>query len=108
MLAFSSTLDAVRCCHAAQAHILFTAWSPEAFVFSGATEHMPDGRLVFRGPRLATAIHETVEYRSVGLEPEGQFSFFSLCVNNRWSLGLLGPPPGYCHFPRPWSTGQYV
>ena len=26
MLAFASTLDAVRCCHAAQAHILFTSW----------------------------------------------------------------------------------
>lgn len=63
MLAFASTLDAVRCCHAAQAHLLFTSWPPEAIVFSGATEHMPDGRLVFRGPRMATAIHETIEYR---------------------------------------------
>ena len=62
MLAFASTLDAVRCCHAVQAHVLFTSWPPEAIVFSGATEHMPDGRLVFRGPSLATAIHETAAY----------------------------------------------
>jgi len=62
MLVFASTLDAVRCCHAVQAHILYTPWPAEALVFSGPTEHMPDGRLIFRGPRMATAIHETVEY----------------------------------------------
>ena len=79
MLAFASTLDAVRCCHAVQAHVLFTSWPPEAIVFSGATEHMPDGRLVFRGPRLATAIHETAAY---GCEV-GRLRSDGLCLHLR-------------------------
>lgn len=37
-------------------------WPTESVSFSGATEQMPDGRPIFRGPRMATAIHETVEY----------------------------------------------
>jgi len=47
-------------CHAEQ--VLYTVWPPEAFAFNGATEHMPDGRLIFRGPRVAMAIHETEEF----------------------------------------------
>ena len=39
--------------------VLYTVWPPEAFAFNGPTEHMPDGRLIFRGPRVAMAIHET-------------------------------------------------
>lgn len=42
-------------------------------MFSGPTEHMPDGRLIFRGPRMATAIHETVEYTCV--PPLGSHSY---------------------------------
>ncbi len=37
-------------------------WPPEAFAYNGATEHMPDGRLIFRGPRVAMAIHETEDF----------------------------------------------
>lgn len=42
--------------------MLYTVWPPETFAFNGATEHMPDGRLIFRGPRVAMAIHETEDF----------------------------------------------
>ena len=48
--------------HLAWAQVLYTLWPPEAFNYNGATEHMPDGRLIFRGPRVAMAIHETSDY----------------------------------------------
>ncbi|KAL3147560.1 hypothetical protein ABBQ38_014613 [Trebouxia sp. C0009 RCD-2024] len=62
MLTFAKTVDAVRFCHAAQTNVLYHRWPPEALDISGAIEHTPDGRLLFRGPRLAMAVHETDDY----------------------------------------------
>lgn len=75
MIAFSSTLNAVRCAHAIQASLMSTQWPTESVSFSGATEQMPDGRPIFRGPRMATAIHETVEYSVI--DPDGALSTLS-------------------------------
>ena len=73
-------------CQQSNKQLYARSWPPEAFVFSGATEHMPDGRLVFRGPRLATAVHETVEYRcgwwmkrQRESAPEAPFKQWALC-----------------------------
>jgi hypothetical protein len=66
MLAFASTLDALRFCHAAQSNLLFSQWPPEAQEVSGAVETAPDGRLIFRGPRVAMAIHEAHDWRCAG------------------------------------------
>ena len=62
MLTFGKTVDAVRFCHAAQTNVLFHRWPPEALDMCGPIEHTPDGRLLFRGPRVAMAVHETDDY----------------------------------------------
>lgn len=69
MLTFGKTVDAVRFCHAAQTNILFHRWPPEALDMCGPIEHTPDGRLLFRGPRVAMAVHETdiYEYAAVAV-----------------------------------------
>lgn len=67
MLAFSSTLDGVRFCHATQVTILYTQWPPEAAEVFGAVEYTPDGRLIHRGPRFAMAIHSSEQWGCVPL-----------------------------------------
>ena len=62
MLTFAKTVDAVRFCHAAQTNVLYHRWPPEALDMCGSIEHTPDGRLLFRGPRVAMAVHETDDY----------------------------------------------
>ncbi len=63
MLAFPSAMDGVRFCHGLQLSLLFTRWPNDLNGFEGAEEHGPDGRLVFRGLRVAMSIHDTAEYR---------------------------------------------
>ncbi len=65
MLTFAKTVDAVRFCHAAQTNVLYHRWPPEALDMCGAIEHTPDGRVLFRGPRVAMAVHETDDYEYV-------------------------------------------
>ena len=62
MLTFAKTVDAVRFCHAAQTNVLYHRWPPEALDMCGSIEHTPDGRVLFRGPRVAMAVHETDDY----------------------------------------------
>ncbi|DBA77690.1 TPA: hypothetical protein ACH3X2_008392 [Trebouxia sp. C0005] len=64
MLTFAKTVDAVRFCHAAQTNVLYHRWPPEALDMCGSIEHTPDGRLLFRGPRVAMAVHETDDYET--------------------------------------------
>ena len=63
MAAFSGALAAVRFCHAAQVALMFARWPPEAREVCGPTEAAPDGRLLFAGPRLAMAVHDTYAYQ---------------------------------------------
>lgn len=61
-IAFATTLDALRFAHAAQVKLLFTDWplgDKELSRQFGPTEFTPDSRPLFRGPRIAMAIHET-------------------------------------------------
>lgn len=67
--AFSSVLDAVRFAHVAQMYLMADTWNAadvdcEAF---GPTQQTPDGRLLFRGPRMAMVITWTAEYECVYL-----------------------------------------
>jgi len=60
---FQQTLDAVRFAHAAQTRLLYTPWQNAAKDrHCGAVEFTPDGRLLFFGPRIAMAIHETSDF----------------------------------------------
>lgn len=63
MAAFSGALAAVRFCHAAQVALMFARWPPEAREVCGPTEAAPDGRLLFAGPRMAMAVHDTYAYQ---------------------------------------------
>ena len=42
-----------------QVTLLFQRWPPDASHVSGPTEEAPDGRLLFAGPRVAMAVHNT-------------------------------------------------
>ena len=66
--AFSSTLDAVRFCHAAQTLLLLTPapTSEGAADFLGPTETVADGRPIFKGPRVAMAVHQSADYSTGG------------------------------------------
>ena len=60
---FHSTLDALRFTHAAQVRLLYTKWPSELRDFyCGPVEMTPDGRLLFAGPRVAMAVHETTDF----------------------------------------------
>lgn len=62
LLAFPSTLDAVRFAHSAQALLMYEPWPAEYRDWSGAKEESTDGKLLFQGPRMAMAIHESNDY----------------------------------------------
>ena len=62
VVAFSHTVDAVRFCHAGQTSILYAHWPAAAHEVSGGQQDMPDGRPLWKGPRVAMAVHETDEY----------------------------------------------
>lgn len=62
---FAVASDALRFAHAAQVRLLYTDWpvsDKELWRQFGPTEYTPDSRLLFHGPRMAMAIHETGEY----------------------------------------------
>ena len=63
LLVFSSAVDAVRFCHAGQALLMYSHWPAELQQdYSGPAEVTADNRLVFKGPRMAMAVHESDEY----------------------------------------------
>jgi len=69
-VSFGSVVDAVRFSHAAQVAMLFQTWPADAAYVSGATELAPDGRLLFRGPRIAMGVHTTpFAYRQDSVKP---------------------------------------
>lgn len=61
-IAFASPIDALRFCHASQALLLRVPWPQDFSHYLGATETLSDGRVLFKGPRLAMAIHYSHDY----------------------------------------------
>ena len=63
LVAFSSTVDAVRFCHTAQVLMMYCPWpAAECGDYCGEEERAPDGKVLFNGPRIAMAIHESNDY----------------------------------------------
>ena len=63
LVAFSSTVDAVRFCHTAQVLLMYCPWpAAECGDYCGEEETAPDGKALFNGPRVAMAIHESNDY----------------------------------------------
>jgi len=65
LLAFADSVDGIRFCHAAQALLMYQESWPGGDASSewmGAMEKLPDGRPVFKGPRLAMAVHYSYDY----------------------------------------------
>ncbi|KAK9786282.1 hypothetical protein WJX73_000303 [Symbiochloris irregularis] len=64
MVAFPSSLEALRFCHAAQLGLMYRRWPNERGIHNnGRTEFAPDGRLLFAGPRMAMAVHESADFK---------------------------------------------
>jgi hypothetical protein len=61
-VAFQTSMDALRFCHAVQMVLMQVAWPPGASDYFGSAVPSPDGRWLFHGPRVCTAIHESTEY----------------------------------------------
>ncbi|KAH7623655.1 putative Adenylate cyclase [Nannochloris sp. 'desiccata'] len=63
LVAFGSTVDAVRFCHTAQVLLMYCPWpAAECGDYCGEEERAPDGKVLFNGPRIAMAIHESNDY----------------------------------------------
>lgn len=61
--AFQHSIDAVRFAHAAQMKLLYTNWPNHARDKAcGPSEFTADGRVLFYGPRIAMAIHESTDF----------------------------------------------
>ena len=63
LVAFASTVDALRFCHTAQVLLMYSHWpSTECGEYCGEEETAADGKALFKGPRVAMAIHESNDY----------------------------------------------
>ncbi|CAD7695706.1 unnamed protein product, partial [Ostreobium quekettii] len=65
-LVFQQTLEAVRYCHSVQAHLVHLKLPEEELELCGPIVSGKDG-YIFRGPRVALAVHTTKEYEEVQL-----------------------------------------
>lgn len=61
-LAFESCVDAIRMSHLIQALMISAYWPSELQEWCGKEECSADGKLLFKGPRLAIGIHESSDY----------------------------------------------
>ena len=89
---FSTAADALRFTHAAQALLVFSYWATEFGDWYGSEELGADGKPLFRGPRIAMAIHESNDY-SIRPVPDARVSA------DEWRHGLidyLGPAEETC------------
>lgn len=68
-LSFACAVHALRFAHAVQVALLFQRWPPDAAAISGPTEAAADGRLLFAGPRVAMALHNTHALECAPLVP---------------------------------------
>jgi hypothetical protein len=62
MLAFPTTADAVKFCHAIQVHLMYAKYPAEAAPYISPPATGPDGKWVFHGPRLGLAVHRGNKY----------------------------------------------
>ncbi|KAL4419982.1 hypothetical protein ABPG75_007080 [Micractinium tetrahymenae] len=67
LLSFGSAVDAVRFCHSAQALLMYSQWGADCADYCGKTELAPDGKPIFKGPRVAMAIHQSCEFSTVSV-----------------------------------------
>jgi hypothetical protein len=56
-------MDALRFTHAAQMLLMYINWPRDTAPFLGSDVPSLDGRWLFKGPRVAMAIHHTNDYR---------------------------------------------
>lgn len=61
-VAFQNSMDALRFAHAVQMVLMQVNWPSNASEFFGTAVPSPDGRWLFHGPRVCTAIHESNEF----------------------------------------------
>lgn len=66
MLAFPSTADAVKFCHAIQVHLMYAKYPIDAAAYISPPATGPDGKWVFHGPRLGLAVHRGSDYMVSG------------------------------------------
>ncbi|KAG2454070.1 hypothetical protein HYH02_001110 [Chlamydomonas schloesseri] len=59
---FGCPSNALRFCHTVQVGLMYTRWPDAATEYFGQTVVGIDGRLVFKGPRVAAAIHRGSDY----------------------------------------------
>lgn len=67
LLAFGLAVDAVRFCHSAQALLMYSQWPADCAEYCGKTELAPDGKPVFKGPRVAMAVHQSCEFTTISV-----------------------------------------
>lgn len=77
-LVFESCVDAVRMSHLIQALMMYIYWPSELHEWCGKEESSADGKLLFKGPRLAIGIHQSSDYSirpipQVKAGPEGLY-----------------------------------
>ncbi|KAG2499572.1 hypothetical protein HYH03_002517 [Edaphochlamys debaryana] len=60
--AFACPSNALRFCHTVQVCLMYHRWQDTAQEYFGQTVMGIDGRLVFKGPRVAAAIHRGSDY----------------------------------------------
>ena len=82
-MAFTSTVDALRFCHTAQVLLMYSPWpQAECGDYCGSEETAPDGKVTFKGPRVAMSIHESNDYSTRPVprpcaSPEGTSTHFA-------------------------------
>ena len=74
---------------------MYTKWPSEGSDCCGATEHTPDGRLLFFGPRVAMAVHETAEFECALFH--GVLFLLPLATFLASALRASGLDPASCH-----------
>lgn len=67
MITFAEPLNAIRFAHVCQISFLSYDWPETIYNYCGETEEAPDGFPIFKGPRIAMALHTTHLYKAVNL-----------------------------------------
>ena len=62
MFSFASCVNALKMSHAVQMVVMSVSWPSECQDWCGKEEVTPDGKLLYKGPRLAIGIHQSNDY----------------------------------------------
>mmetsp|Transcript_33172 Transcript_33172/g.93931 ORF Transcript_33172/g.93931 Transcript_33172/m.93931 type:complete len:1125 (+) Transcript_33172:118-3492(+) len=68
LVAFPSSMDGLRFCHMFQAMVMFSQWPSDVDKLFGPEENGPDGRHIFKGPRVAMVVHQGTDYEAKVLQ----------------------------------------